>query len=146
MSKEYLDGTLFMFCNVNEIFVKLQQSPIIDLSIVQNMENCRDFIRKVVFNSRENGLNWIFSEEDIWEEDGEKTWKYRLPSVDLSTYLDIENNNKVPQLFKKNGFNKDRGDTEHGAWYPAFKTKKDAIECIKLVNKLFDLHYLKKEY
>ena len=145
-----LDGQLHRLLDMLGSFHFVFSSDIIDLGFRQNLEYHRSLIKDILIESRKKGFNWLFTEDDIYTDDYEgiedkDEHYFKLPSVDLTTYFNLKSNNDVPKFLKDNGFDKDLNDTEAGAWYPRFNTKKDAIKCIKVINKLFDKEYLKKK-
>ena len=105
-------------------------------------------IANLIRNARKNGVDWIWSNEDIDEvttkEKGKIVHTYTLSSADIAGALKIENNNRVPDFFKKHRINSKgiQWDTEGGAWYPKFNSRNDAERCIRDLNKVLDKLWL----
>jgi hypothetical protein len=137
-----LDGHLHVWLEHLSVVQKLKNSGV--LSMWQELDSLENAIKRLVINSRTHDIvNWLWTEEDIYQEEDDIDGLYRLPSVDIAGYFGLENGHRdLEKFFKKNGCKIPIvWDTERSAWYPLFRTREDAIACIKFVNELFDKHY-----
>lgn len=137
--EKYLDGNLVEFLKQAIRISNLSDNEAINRDILPRIYPTA----KIILISREKGLNWLWSEKDIEYE--EEYGEYKLPSVNIDWALGCEGHDNV-KLNLETVHNVDtKGyiwDTEYSAWYPKFKTKVAALNCIESINKILDKRYL----
>jgi len=146
-----IDGSIFSLLDMLFTAMEIRRNAMLNIKI--QVES----ISKVILAARADGLNWLWTPNDIYEDQAtfKKTPKSKpttvtefcLPSVDIHRFFEFEGHSKLKEhLKKKHGITLTgiSWDTEYSAWYPRFKTRQDAVNCIETFNKLFDKLYLKK--
>lgn len=137
--QQHLDGNLLPLIRQLVIVSHLKADEFIEIKDLQLYP-----IAAIIVKAREDGCHWVWEEKDIEYE--EEYDQYKLPSVDLNGYFDWDGHDnlkgwlKMTHQIELNCI----WDTEYSAWYPKFKTREDALECIKVFDKLFDEKYLEQ--
>ena len=137
--KEYISGRLYQMMGQCSIISHLKTQRYLNLGELRF-----GWLAKLILNARMDGCNWVWNTSEIEYDD--EIEDYILPTVDLNGFLDLESNNDIKKLFKKNKCDTKNieWDTENGGWYPKFKTRHAAVKCIQDIDRLFDERYQKQ--